>query len=256
MTRRQQSHLVKGMGLLGERWTAGPRRWIAAGTGMGDKALRRVLLGIGGYIAWRIVSVSWKTLGATVLVVALLALRAATKAVNGKSTKPSPPAEDAQGEQQQPVVDGLPHVPRDQFLSLVRTALGTAKGVHLRTLTVPLIKRYGGAWEAADVRALCEAYGVPTRPTVRAPSGGPTVGIHRADFEALPRPLSEAAPGPDVADYIAGQSTTTSPTTSGPTTPATTTDRTIRGMRVITTDDPDNPARANVTVIDRTRKQA
>lgn len=257
MTTESQNHLLKGLRLLSDRLVEGPVKWIRAGENWLDKLIRFVMVGGPGYLAWRVLTSSWVLLGLAALIVVVLALRAATKAANGEPAKqPAPPPGPSPGEPEKPAVDGLPHVPREQFLNLVHNALGAAKGVHLRTLTVPLTKHYGGAWEAADVRALCDAYGVPTRPTVRAPGGGPTVGIHRADFEALPRPLPEGVPVADVADYTAGQRATTSATTPDPTTSTTVTDRQFGDWLVVTADDPVRPERASTKLIDRTRKRA
>lgn len=239
------SHLVKGLLILGERWTSGPRKWAGEGSGIVDKAVRVAMLAGVGLVAFRVLTLSWPVLGITVLIVVILALRAATKA--GKA-EPAP-AEAVSA-------TGLPEVSGDAFLALLHEVLGAATGVHLRTLAAALTHRVGGAWEVADVRALCEAVGQPTRPTVRAPGGGPTVGVHRDDLLPLPRVLPEGAVvDPGLPLRPATTSSTTAPTTTGPTTPATPTTRRVGDLRIVAVDDPDNPARTHVTVISNTRKR-
>jgi hypothetical protein len=248
-------HLAKGLRLLGERWFDRPRRWILTGESLFDKAVRAVMICVPGYVLWRLLSSSWKVLCAAVLVVIVLALRAATKAAKGAKGEPAKAAKAPDDTPPTATVDGLPAVDPGAFLGLVRDVLGVASGVHLRTLAAALTARVGGAWDVADVRALCEAYGVPVRPTVRAPGGGPTVGVHRADLTPLLGPSRAPSVGADVADYTAGQNTTTTPTTSVPTTPTTPTVTEHGGLRIVAQDDPGNPARTHVTVIDPARRK-
>lgn len=249
----QPNHLVKGLMILGERWITRPWKWIRAGDGWLDKLIRFVMAGGPAYLVWRILSSSWTLLGAAVLVVVILALRAATKVVKGEPVK----AKEPPGEP--PAADpgaGLPEVPAEQFLGLLADVLGVAKGVHLRTLAAALTTRYGGAWEIADVRRLCEASQVPVTPTVRAPGGNPTVGVYRADLPLLPQALPEgAAVGPGLPAPPGTTSPATPPTTAAPTTPATPTDRRVGDLRIVAVDDPDNPARTHVTVTSKPRKR-
>lgn len=235
-------HLVRGLRLLGERRYAAARRWIEAGDGGFDKAIRMAMVGVGGYILWRVLSSSWRTLAITVVIVCLVALRAATKAAKA----PPKPAPVAAG--------GEPEVTSEEFLALVWDALGDAKAVHLNTLAAALTDTYGGAWKVADARRLCEAAGVAVTPTVRAPGGRPTVGVYRADVPPLPRPSPEGAPVPGRGVVVAGQSTTTSPTTGPVTTPATSTTTVHGGLRIMAMADPDNPARTHVQVIKTARR--
>lgn len=245
-------HLVRGLIILGERWTANPKKWAGAGENWLDTGVRWLILAVVGFGAFRLVSLSWPVLGVAVLVVAVLALRAATKAANGvpEKAKSAPAAEP-----QEAAVDGLPEVSPQEFLELLYDTLGTARGVHLRTLAAALIHRVGGAWEVADVRRLCEASGVAVTPTVRAPGGKPTVGVYRADVPPLPAPSPEAPPVPVVGVVVAGQPGTTSPTTPASTTPTTPTRTRVGDQLIVSTDDPDNPARTHVQVIDITRKK-
>lgn len=248
-----KTHLVKGLLILWDRWSAGPRKWAGESSNWAGAAVRWCLLGAAGLTVFRVLTAVWWLWATALLVIIMKALRAATAATQVAPEKPEEPALDRPVEV--PGL-GLPHVTRDQFLTLLHDTLGTAKGVHLRTLAAALTVKHGGAWGVGDVRALCDDCAVPTRPTVRAPGGGPTVGVHRADLDALPRPLPEPGPVPDVADYTAGQSATTTPTTPAPTTPTTPTSRRVGDVLVIATDDPDNPARTHVRVIESARKRA
>lgn len=245
------AHLVRGLQILGERWWSGP--WVAAADSVTDRRVRRGLLLVMAAAAYRMLLLSWWLLGGTLLIVCIRALRAATKEALGEPEKTAAPPAEAPAEA---AGTDRPDVDQGVFLQLLHDVLGTATGVHLRTLAAALTARTGTAWEVADVRRLCEGSGVPVRPTVRAPGGGPTVGVHRDDLGALPQPLPEGAPVAAVADYAAGQNGTTPATTPAPTTPTTPTVTVHRGVRIVTRDDPDNPARAHVTVIDPTRKKA
>ncbi|BBB01093.1 hypothetical protein RVR_8346 [Actinacidiphila reveromycinica] len=246
-------HLAAGLRLLGERWFDRPRRWILAGENPLDTAIRAVMIGVPGYVLWGVVSSSWKTLIATVVIVCLIALRAATKAAKSPPKKaPTTPVEGAPEETR----DGLPEVSPSEFLGLLYDVLGVAKGVHLRTLAAALTTRHGGAWEIADVRRLCEAAEVAVTPTVRAPGGKPTVGVYRADLPPLPQPLSEGAVvDSESRPRPATTSPTTTPTTGAPTTRTTPTVTEHGGLRIVAQGDPDNPARTHVTVLDPRRKR-
>lgn len=247
MTGRKQSHLVAGLRLLGERWTAGPRKWIAAGENWLDTGVRYGMVGGAGYLTWRIVSSSWKLLGATVLVVCVLALRAATKAVKGEVRKPSEKPSEVSDD---PRDGALPEVPPAALATLIRDVMGTLNGAHLATLATALTIRFGGAWEIPDVRALCEAHAVPVRAGVRGLGSRVSPGVHRKDLPPLPQPLPKGAVVAEKTVVIAGRPGTTTTTTAPPTTPATPTDRRVGDMRIIATDDPHNPARTHVKVID------
>lgn len=241
------AHLGRGLTLL---WTqgriAGVRRWARAGENWLDTAVRWAMAGGPPALAsWWLLASWWRTLLA-VVVVCILALRAATKAAKAAPATAPPATAEADGEDPTPA----------EFLALAHRVVGTARAVYLKTLAVALSDRYGGAWEIADVRRLCEAARVPVTPTVRAPGGKPTVGVYRAHLPPLPEPLPEGAPVGDVAVVAAGQNTTTGPTTTTPTTPATPTVTQHGGLRIVARDDPHNPARTHVTVTDNTRKRA
>lgn len=244
------AHLVRGLLILGERWWSGP--WIAEAKGAPEMWVRRGLKALLTVGVFRVACAAWWLALAVLLAVVVKALRAATKDALGVPEKAAAapagaPAETTAGD--------LPEVPPQEFLELLYDTLGTARGVHLATLANALVHRVGGAWEVADVRALCEASGVPVRPTVRAPGRGPTVGVHRDDLKPLPQPLPEGAPVAAVADYTAGQNGTTPATTAAPTTPTTPTRRRVGDQLIVATDDPDNPARTHVQVIDIARRK-
>lgn len=249
MTGRRDNHLVKGLKILGERWTKGPKAWIAAGTGAGDRVIRWVLLAVPGYIAWRIVSASWKVLGATVLVVCVLALRAATKAVKGEPEKPKPALkETAAGERAE--------VSREVFQACIWDVLDGAPAVHLTTLADRLHDVTGNTWTGANIRGACKTHHIPIRPKVRD-LGGDRVssGVHRDDLDPLPQPLPEGATEGAVDGYVAGQDgNATPPLTPHATTPTSTTRR-VGDVRITSVDDPGNPARTHVKVLDPTTRR-
>lgn len=249
------AHLARGLVILAGRWWSGG--WIAQAKGPVDVWVRRGLQTVLLMVAFRLLCTSPWLIGFALLAVAVKALRAATKAVKSGGGATVTPSGEAPVEVEE---TGLPDVSTDAFLGLLHDVLGVAKGVHLRTLAGSLTVRYGGAWEIADVRRLCEAAGVPVTPTVRAPGGKPTVGVYRADLPPLPDPSPATTPAPVVGVVVAGQRGTTTPTTqatTGPSTTPTTPTTTVHGgLRIVATDDPDNPARTHVTVIDPTRKKA
>jgi hypothetical protein len=243
-------HLLNGYGLLWARWAAPAWAWTTQGTKRGDTTIRRGILAAGALLLATLVRSSWPLLIGLALAVTIAALRTATKAAR----KPAAPAADEgpAANVQEDVDEQLPDVPPALFLTTVHEVIGTARGVHLATLARALSGKYGGAWEIADVRALCEAAGQPTRPTVRAPGAGPTVGIHRADLLPLPHDRGQ---GPAVGVVVAGQTATTGATTSGPTTAATATVSVIGDERIAIAPDPDNPHRHTVTVTPITRRR-
>jgi hypothetical protein len=240
-------HLLHGLRLLRARWWRPLAAWRTAGTRRGDTAIRTGLLGIAGAAAADLVHASWLVLVAAALLLAVLALRAATKEPPAKAA-PGPATAATEDDDQEQPADPTP----DQFLALVHRVIGTAGGVHLRTLAAALAKEHGGAWEVADVRRLCQAAGQPTRPTVRAPGAGPTVGVHREDLLPLPQPSAPAPAGPVV---VAGQPATTPPTTGDATTPPSPATTTFGGLRITTTPDPANPHRHAVRVVDAVRRR-
>jgi hypothetical protein len=241
-------HLLAGLEILRARWVSRPVGWVKKGATDGARIGRGVALAAAAWAVVRVVVSSWKVLVVVVLVVVVLALRAATKAAKGELPGPA-------GATAPPPAGGLPDVSADQFMGLLRDVLGVAAGVHLRTLATALSARTGVVWEVADVRRLCAAHRVPVRPTVRAPGGGPTVGVHRDDLPLLPGPSPAPAPAPAGGVVAAGQAGTTAATTPAATTPATPTSTVHGGLRIVAVDDPDNPARTHVRVIDGARRK-
>jgi hypothetical protein len=243
-------HLLDGLGILWSRWAGPVAKWRAAGTRKGDAAVRTVVLGLLGLIVLHVLRASGVLLLAVALLLIIWALRTATKAREPAADKPA--AEEAAEAAEEAAEQLLPAVTPAEFLGLVHEVIGTARGVHLATLARALTARLGGGWEIADVRRLCEAAGQPTRPSVRAPGAGPTVGIHRDDLQPLPQ---ASAQGPAVAVVVAGQNAATGATTAAATTATTPSVATIGGVRIITTPDPDNPHRHAVQTIELPRKR-
>lgn len=246
----QPNHLVKGLMILGERWITRPWKWIRAGENWFVVILRAVGVGAPAYIGWRIVSSSWKLLGVAVLVVIVKALRAATKAVKGEPAKAKEPA----GE---PLSGVRLEMSEEHFQACIWNVLDGAPAVHLATLAARFPSLTGATWTGDDIRALCKTHGIPIRPKVRD-LGGDRVssGIHRDDLEPLPQPLPEGAPEVAVDDYAAGQGGNTTPLPASNDTTPTRTNRRVGDLRIVAVDDPDNPARTHVRVVDPTRKRA
>lgn len=237
-------HLARGLRILGERWW--PGKWLAAGENWLDTAVRYGMVGGAGYIGWRVVSVSWMVLGGAVLVVVVLALRAATKAAKGQQPKRRPGA-----------AKGTPELSPEDFVSLVRKRLGSFKAVHLATFANYLTEETKTRWTPDRVRATCRAANIPIRPKVRD-LGGDRVssGLHRDDLPPLPQPLSEEAQEGPIADYTAGGSGNATPLHDGNATTPTPTTRRVGDLRITSVEDADNPHRTHVTVADPTRKRA
>lgn len=244
------THLVRGLAILGERWWSGP--WIAEGKTAPDRLVRRGLRALLTMAVFVLVSTSGWLFTAAVLVVIVRALRAATKAVTGQQQKPATPAAAPTAADH----DALPEVTADQFVALARELVGTAPGVHLTTLAAALSGRYGGPWDTPDVRALCRDHSIPVQPSVRDARKRVSTGVRGDDLPPLPQPLPEPTVAPPVGVVAAGQPETTAPATAAPTTPTTPTVTTHGGVRVIARDDPDNPARTHITVVDRPGKRA
>lgn len=259
------AHLLLGLGLLRERWLGPLGRWRTAGTRRGDHAIRTTILLGAAALVVMLLCAAWPLLLAAALTVTVLALRAATRHVTTQRstappTSPGGPGEAAPGAPAQtsadaPEDDGqeqLADPTPEMFLALLHRVIGTAGGVHLRTLAAALTQQYGGTWTIPDVRRLAEAAGQPTRPAVRAPGAGPTVGIHRDDLLPLPRPT---APAPGCPVVVAGQPTTTPATTGGGTTPATPTTTVVGEQRITIAPDPDHPTRHTVRVAPARRRR-
>jgi hypothetical protein len=243
-------HLANGLRILGERWSRGVRGWLAAGENWLDTGVRWLLVSFTGYGAAHLLLSTLWAVGAVALVVCVLALRAATKAVRSEQGAPGKAVPEAPEED---VEESLPDVTAADLTALAHQLLAGGPGVHLATLAAGLSARHGGAWQTGDVRALLAAREIPVRPSVRDAAKRVSPGVHRDDLPPLPDPSPAPAVAGDVAVVAAGQSATTAPTTSAPATPTT---RRIGGVQVTSTPDPDNPARTHVRVVDRTRKSA
>lgn len=248
-------HLGYGLTLLWRSGRiAGVRRWLGEGTNWLDTAVRWLMVGApAALVSWWLLGAWWRVITAAVVVL-VLAARAATKDVKAKQASAEKPAPASAA-----TADGPDHSPEDvpaaELVALAHHLLDGAPGVHLATLAGAL----GGGHTTATVRALCAAHGIPVRPSVRDASRRVSPGVHRADLPPLPEPLPDAAKSPDVAVVAAGQPATTTPatppTTPAPTTPTTPTVTVHGGVRVTAVDDPDNPARTHVTVVDTTTKR-
>jgi len=90
--------------------------------------------------------------------------------------------------------------PGDPLAALMRSLIGEAPGVHLKTLTEALAK---GAAEAgspapskADVERALEARQIPLRDSVRDTRRKVNRGVHREDLEAYEKGLSPAPTAP------------------------------------------------------------
>ncbi|CCB74976.1 MULTISPECIES: hypothetical protein [Streptomycetaceae] len=225
-----------GSGRLATNRARALAAWVRAGETRAHVALRLLVLLAAGYAAVRLIRSRPALLWLAVPAWCIAAARAA------RPRHPAAPAEAAPGPADGDEAGGISP---EQFLALLRAALGPHRGVHLVSLVERLAEEYPqGRWTIPRVRALCAAAGVPVRPTVRAPGRGPTVGVHRDDVP-LPSPAGTA--GPDEA-VVAGQPPATSVATAS-TTALATVRRGPGGARIVITDDPGNPRRAHVRVI-------
>jgi hypothetical protein len=233
-------------------WRGGITRWLGESSGTADSVMRWAMLLIAGWLLWHLGSIplhiAGRILGAArwLLWVATAAWVIAAYRVAGK--KPAEVETDAPQEIEAPDNDApaaLPDVPLGFFLGLLQGFTRGGHNVHLATLAEALAVDYPSeGWDAAAVRPLCEALGVPVK-QVRAPGRKPTIGVHRDDVAALPPAPSLERP---VVVVAAGQNPTTPATTAPATRPTTPTESVIGGYRVVAVDDPVNPARTRVTV--------
>jgi hypothetical protein len=83
-----------------------------------------------------------------------------------------------------------------EFLELVHD-VSAGGNVHLVEIRRQLALETDREWSGPQVRALCDAAGIPVRDGVRVRGAKPavTTGIHRDDLPPLPRPSSEGAVG-------------------------------------------------------------
>jgi hypothetical protein len=142
---------------------------------------------------------------------------------------------------------------REGFQAAIRDVLDGAPAVHLTTLADHLHHLTGHTWTGQQVREACATHQIPIRPKVRD-LGGDRVssGVHRDDLDPLPHPLPEGAPEAAVGDYIAGQGGNAERQHY----PPTKTVRRVGDLRIVATNDPDNPARTHVQVANPTRPPA
>lgn len=137
-------------------------------------------------------------------------------------------AEQAQGTEQPTPKMPDRNVPIDQVAGLLRHLHTGGSGVHLKDLAKALP---GPPWATREARALLGRLDIRVRAGVRAPGVGPREGVHRDDFPPLPSPSPDTTPDGVIA---AGQSNNNDNNNSP------------GGYPFTVTDDPDNPARANV----------
>lgn len=98
----------------------------------------------------------------------------------------------------------------------VRHLAGDGAGAHLAALAEHLTEQTGQPWDAAAVRAACQAAGIPVTSSVRQPGRGVSTGVRLAD---LPDPSPSPSPAPVVAVVVTGQDTPTGPATEAATGP-------------------------------------
>jgi hypothetical protein len=167
-------------------WVARGRRTDLTGwrAGLGCWARLAALL-FGLYLLWRLVravpNLLW--LLSTVWVVASWR--------TGKGV-----AEDAS----EAPVDGLAAPSVEAVRTLLLEVMGDASAVHLRTVLAHLQEH--GQWEGrtvGDLRAHLEALHIPVHPKVKAPGGGPTRGVRKADLAPSPEATRGTSTEPSTA---------------------------------------------------------
>ena len=182
MNRRQRGaeRLWFGSGALARRLAGRAADWVRKGPTRTHRVVRIVLVILGLYVAARIVRAAPNLMWAVTGWWCWCATRA------GWTTE-----ETAEGATPEPNTPDLEDV-REAWNGFISVASEGRQGVHLRDLLVVLHR--GGHhpdWEVTDVRAMCEALGIPVRQRVRVRGKGVTVGIHRDDL----RPPSTPSPG-------------------------------------------------------------
>lgn len=96
-------------------------------------------------------------------------------------SRPEAAASAAAEEQQERATADGDYDPRAAFITHLRAAIGTRSGVHLRTLAKqPPLEGY----TIANIRALCDRYGVPVEARVKV-ARKVTVGVRLADLPTL-----------------------------------------------------------------------
>lgn len=233
--RNAADRLWAGSGILLGCCQQGIGAWVKEGESSPDRAFRVAFLVGGTVVGWLLLRAAPSLLWAVTVLWCWKAWKAGPVLVASAAQKPDAEAPEL----------AVPEVSPEAFLTLLDEAIGGHRGVYLKTLAGVLSEQYPGPWDIAAVKALCKAVGVVVTPTVRAPGGGPTVGVYR---EGNPLLASTPAQEPPVVVVVAGQEPTTAPTTPATTAPTTPTERVLGGYRVRAVDDPKNPARTSVTV--------
>lgn len=196
MTRlnRAADRIARGSRIYGRRLVDGAARWCARGRrddlrgwrGVLGVFVRIALLVLGVYLLARVVravpALMWALTGWWTL-------------ASWRAGKPSAPApEEAPAE--------APAVPdREAVRTLLLDLMGTASGVHLRTVLAHLQEH--GQWEGrtvSDLRVHLERLGIPVDLKLKV-GGVPTRGVRREDVEA-PSPVESQGPSPDVSPGV------------------------------------------------------
>lgn len=143
--------------------------------------LRLVVLVLGGYLLYRLVRA---------VPILLWLLSASWALTSWRLGRPAPEAPDT------PAPDASAEAVRRLLLDL----MGDASAVHLRTVLAHLQKH--GQWEGrtmGDLRAHLEALHIPVHPKVKAPGGGPTRGVRKADLAPSPEAAPQTSTEPSTA---------------------------------------------------------
>lgn len=105
-------------------------------------------------------------------------------------SRPEPVAVEPEPAEVETPAGTVPADPREAFLQHLRHSIGNRPGIHLRELITraPLER-----CTIADIRALCDAHGVPVRASQKV-AGETTVGIRLTDLLALSPEEPQEAP--------------------------------------------------------------
>ncbi|WP_327655715.1 hypothetical protein [Streptomyces sp. NBC_00483] len=187
---RAANRLAHGSTLMWHRRTAALARWVRRGrrddlTGwkaaLGPLA-RLVFLGALAWAAYRAARAAPWLLGVLVSLWCAASWRAGRTPTEDTAAAPEPLDPEA-------------------VRTLLLTLMGEASAVHLRTVLAHLQQQgHGQGWTVADLRARLEALGIPVRPKVKAPGGGPTRGVHRDDL--APSPPAEPETSTDASTAV------------------------------------------------------
>ncbi|MFI6465688.1 hypothetical protein [Streptomyces sp. NPDC050538] len=189
--RNTEGWLSEGTEAIWQRLADSVTGWIRAGrrddlegwrAALGP-LIRLALVGAVGYGVWALVRrfpwLLWLLLAGLVAA----AWRATHKRPAGDTAEP---AEDAPAEQS----PGEARAAAEKsFVAYLIESIGEGQGVHLSTLAEGL--NMAGAqrvWGVAEVRAQCEAFGIPCRRSVKVRGRGVAWGVHRDDIPALNTP--------------------------------------------------------------------